>query len=442
MSDNKDDKKFRLHLLRVHNVMGVGPEMEIKPGVLTLLEGKNGVGKTTIVEALKAAFGKGHSARLLREGETEGEVVVLLDDGRGAPYLRVSAQITKDQTKRVIGYPGEKALQRPAEVLSSMSNPFTLFPTEFLTMKKTDRLELFLSAIPLRIGKEDVADILNLVDKPDSVDLSQHALKVIETLDVMLREKRAKLNASVLSERKTAMTMREALPNEEEAGVSPNRIASLKAEMSDEAFAYDKTRQQKMRERDLRIAAARLVFDQETQSANDDYNSTMKDVAEEHNETMVALQSDLTRIQEIFNQSERSVSARRMIESLCATADEDEAKSGRLTKAIHEQLSELRSALLEKVPIKGVSIKDQDILVRTPDGVDVSFDSVNTAERIRVVCDLALLNAGPLPIICLDGAEALDEEHLVALRNTLAKRGAQCVASRVTQDDELRVNRP
>ncbi len=47
------------------------------------------------------------------------------------------------------------------------------------------------------------------------------------------------------------------------------------------------------------------------------------------------------------------------------------------------------------------------------------------------------MTAGPLRLICLDGAEALDQDHLDMLAKILEEKDAQGIVTRVTEDEEL-----
>ncbi len=132
---------------------------------------------------------------------------------------------------------------------------------------------------------------------------------------------------------------------------------------------------------------------------------------------------------------------RKHIEELESQAEANALDAERLTTALDVELPELRTALLDKVPVKGVTVRDGDIFVDDPDGQAIPFDSVNTKEKIRVACDLALLKAGPVPLLLMDGAEALDEESLNELRDALEARGAQCIATRVTEDETITITR-
>ena len=88
-------------------------------------------------------------------------------------------------------------------------------------------------------------------------------------------------------------------------------------------------------------------------------------------------------------------------------ANELQAKSTQLTNAI-ESLDAFRRGLLDNLPIEGLEIDDKIIKLN-----GVPFDQINTAEKIKLAVKVACLRAKeqPLPILFIDGSEALDTKN-------------------------------
>jgi energy-coupling factor transporter ATP-binding protein EcfA2 len=55
-------------------------ELAFEPGAITLIRGKNGRGKSSVANAIVAAF-QGSKGSFVRDGETEAKIVVLLNNG-------------------------------------------------------------------------------------------------------------------------------------------------------------------------------------------------------------------------------------------------------------------------------------------------------------------------------------------------------------------------
>jgi hypothetical protein len=444
-------KKFRVSLIKFHNVMGL-VDAEVKPGALTLIDGKNGLGKTSHIEGIKATLGKGHKATLVREGKEQGDCVIVLDDGDGTP-LNVSATFRKDETKRQIGYEGQSPMSRTAEVIAGLRNEFTLFPTSFLTKDKDQRMDLFLSAIPLKVTKDQVAEMLKLCPNGKLIDIDRHAFKVITEIEKSIYDERTRLNAVVTNNRKTAATMTAALPPEAKEGeTAAAALVEIRAGIETLDGAFQKAQTEMAANRDRTIAAAQKDFDDAVAKAREkkdlavaesrqDYDDARGDLVKKHEaERTVMMQRAATESAkaETFV---RSAESRKLIATLTAEADQTQLIADAMTVALDEKLRDVRTGLVDQCPIKGVTIKERDIYVKNAEGQEIPFDAVNTRERIRVATDLCLLHAGPLPLVLMDGAEALDQESLDELRDAMEARGAQCIATRVTDDETIKIHR-
>ncbi|MCQ4574556.1 MAG: ATP-binding protein, partial [Candidatus Brocadiales bacterium] len=71
---------MKVAAIKIHNILGI-ESLEIKPNSMTFIEGENGAGKTSVLEAIKAIIHGGHDATLLRNGADKGEIVLVLDNG-------------------------------------------------------------------------------------------------------------------------------------------------------------------------------------------------------------------------------------------------------------------------------------------------------------------------------------------------------------------------
>lgn len=115
-------------------------------------------------------------------------------------------------------------------------------------------------------------------------------------------------------------------------------------------------------------------------------------------------------------------------------ADALKEMSQRLTAAI-EAVDAQKQELAKGIPIPGLEVVGKQILV---DGVP--FDQLNAGARIGIAVKVAALRARTqvLPVIFVDGAEALDREHYELLVRELEASGCQAFIAKV-EDDELRV---
>src|SRR5678815_4179816 len=73
------------------NILGL-EEYEFQAGKLNLIKGENEAGKSSVIRGLIGALGSGSQAKLLRNGSSQGEVVVVFDTGE-----RIRATVTPDK---------------------------------------------------------------------------------------------------------------------------------------------------------------------------------------------------------------------------------------------------------------------------------------------------------------------------------------------------------
>src|SRR5574343_633836 len=86
---------MKISKIRISNILGIN-HLEFEPGQITEISGKNGSGKTSVIEAVKNALKGGTDATLLRYGEKEGDILLVLDD---RTKIKKSVSETKTELK-------------------------------------------------------------------------------------------------------------------------------------------------------------------------------------------------------------------------------------------------------------------------------------------------------------------------------------------------------
>jgi len=129
---------------------------------LTILRGRNSSGKSSILEAIKALLAGGTDATLLRQGSTEGEVVLLLDEGielreslrrrageDGQPGgVEASYRVTHPQLGR---------LKSPRQYIEKLIRGESYNPVAFLDAPPAERVRMLLSAVGTKLPPEERA---------------------------------------------------------------------------------------------------------------------------------------------------------------------------------------------------------------------------------------------------------------------------------------------
>lgn len=134
--------------IRIQNILGI-EFLEHTLGNFTVIEGKNGTGKTSVLNAIKAAIGGGKDAHLLRKGETEGEIILILDDG-----LRLHKSVTSEKQSLSVITPEGYVLNAAQTHLNSLYDAISFNPVDFLLAKPKDRLAILLEACPISVPEQ------------------------------------------------------------------------------------------------------------------------------------------------------------------------------------------------------------------------------------------------------------------------------------------------
>jgi len=424
------EKALRVAALRVRNILGID-QAEIRPGRVTLIEGANGKGKTSLLEAFRSVLSGGHDATLLRKGQTDGEIVMILDDGQ-----EIRRDVSESKSSVTVTHPEIGEVRKPRTVIDRLVDSFALNPVDFLTAKKEARLQLLLAAIPLKVSPRDLSTVMKLTSLQPSFEA--HALPVLSLLEKDLYDQRTGVNRVAKEQRTTAKEMEKALPADVTGQDPAEQLEYVRRKhktfLSDIAAASQKIRDLA----DVDIETARAKCERLIEEARAEFAERRRDIeqaqADEQSKHADSVRDqdrhfveEITRLESQANAHVRTKTTREHLEKLKTSADKAEEKSKQLTDALQE-IEDVRAALVEELPIQGLSITDGDILI---DGIP--FDRLNESRRVRLACDVAMMRAGALPLLAVDGIERLDAESIAELERFAEQRDVQLVLARVTE---------
>src|SRR5882724_4930776 len=135
------------------NFLGVR-ELQISPGVVTMIEGPNGMGKSSILEGFRTHAVGGNDATLLSNGAERGESVLVLSDGL---QLRKDLKSNGETPRSVIqnGSP----MKRPVGILDKLFDSLSVDPSAFMSpgLKPPERNKIVLGLMPLEVSAEQIA---------------------------------------------------------------------------------------------------------------------------------------------------------------------------------------------------------------------------------------------------------------------------------------------
>ncbi len=186
-------------------------ELYIQPGHLTLIQGRNGAGKTSVLAALRDLFSGGHDPELIRKGADQGEVEIVLEDG-----VTVSKVIRPEKSTLTVRHPQLGKVSKPQQYVNALVNTLSVDPVQFLTQKPKERLATLLEAMPLRITADQIGFLPARV--AEDLDLDAHALEVLGQAHKALYDERTGVNKAAKEKRSTATEMARTLPAEPQNG--------------------------------------------------------------------------------------------------------------------------------------------------------------------------------------------------------------------------------
>jgi DNA repair exonuclease SbcCD ATPase subunit len=428
--------------IKISNILGV-TDLEFSPEGFTEISGRNGTGKTSVLEAIKATIKGGHDATLLRNGAEKGEVVFVLDDGTS-----IKRRVGPNTSSTDVTRDGKK-VPRPQEAIQALTDMLSVNPVDFLKAAKKDRVRVLLEAMPIELDTSKLAEIAGI---EVSAQQGVHALHVIETVSKQVYDLRTGSNRAIKEKEATINQLRQAIPaapagldgDEKALAAQLEGIdAARQAEMDRISTKLVGIREDAQKQIDAIRTKAQADIDAIKAKGQEDTDAVKATLAA--TETAAATQRErstqrfaddrapIAQQLAMINQN-RDLHARRAqtldtIDILGTELTELQEETAGHTAAL-EAIAQYKSDLLANLPIPGVEVKDGEIYRN-----GVVLDRLNTAQQVDIAVEVAMLRAGGLGVICVDGIESLDPTSYEAFRDRVLDAGLQMFVSKVTGDD-------
>lgn len=400
-----------IHKITIRNILGV-EALEFAPARgVTRITGANGVGKTSVLEALRSIVRGGHDATLLRAGQKEGEVVIEFEGGVIEERIRERGTT---RNVKVGGVPQPK----PAEAIGRLWDSVSANPVEFVTAKPARRIDMLLEVIdPAPV----VAAVEELLQSPAPGGSS--ALEIIAAARKAAYDERTVANRDAKTARDHAEALSADMPEvegdvAERAAAAKARAEGLRSKLVETAEAIkrdaEEARTKSRDQYEAEVAAAQAEHDKRVEAIRSACESALEEVRAKAEDEITAAVAEAERLAEAQRVAREAEGRRKVLAELKENGAKRAARAAQLS-ALIEKLDELKEKTLAELNIPGVSVEDGEI---TYGGVP--FCRLNTATQWQLAIKLARLRAGELPIVCCDGLEALDDENWAAFRESAA----------------------
>lgn len=415
----------------IKNFMGI-KELKITPGKVTNITGANGVGKSSIANALRTLLKTKGDPELLHKGTNEAEVVMQLDDG-----TELRRVYSNNGTKLTINK-GDMTVSKPQTWLESMYNLVSNNPLDIMYKKSKERLDIVLRALPLEADKEYLQ---TFTDK--EIDWRQHTLVIIDKIYNEVFDKRANVNRDYQSKVKAVEELRETvelLDVPEDIDKQIEQTELLKKQLHERMATYVqdvKGRQQ------ARIDELKVELQKELGAITDKYNALINEekeraeqqvlvMKEEHDKNYIAASEKSAELMEQLKQRTAAENTLRLIDQYANEATQLKEQHTYYDNELKDLIAH-KKQLLEELPIAGLTLQDGELYYDV-DGQDVSYDKLNTATQMKLAVQIATLQESEVKLMCLDGIERLDNESRIELQKIIDESGYQVIVTSVSDE--------
>lgn len=466
--------------ITIKSLFGIS-EQEIG-GKSVEITGRKGAGKTSVIDAIRYALTNSSSRDwIIKNGETEGEIIVETDSG-----LSIDRKARSNKADFVSVKENGNKVTKPETFLKTIITPLQLNPVEFTQMTKNEQNRAILDLIEfdwdLNWIKEQFGEI------PQGVDYEQNILQVLNDIQAengVYFQSRQDVNREIRNKRAFVADIAKDIPAGYDAEKWKNYDLSTKyselLKAKDEngkierAKAFKDSYTNKLRgleaNKEIAVSAAEKSINAERDSLNSTISRLTAEIQSAREKLLTldskfadkvkvaeadfnaakakldadvgiankfinleikptnALQEEIDTAEVMIkhlNEYDRMKNMQNEIENL-------QARSEEFTRKI-ELARTLPGTILQTatLPVDGLTVENGIPLIN---GLPISNRS--DGELLELCVDIAINNPSGLQIILIDGAEKLDDTSRNKLYAKCKEKGLQFIATRTTNDNEL-----
>lgn len=468
--------------IKIKNLFGI-KEYDADGKSIELI-GKNGVGKSSVIDAIKYALtNKSDRDYIVRSGETEGEIIIETDTG-----LSIDRKCRTNQADYKAIKQSGVSVNSPETLLRELFTNLQLNPVEFLQMTKQQQNSIILDMINYDWNLNTIKEWFGEI--PSWINYEQNILKVLSDIQSEKGEyfkTRQDINRDIRNKKAFIEDIAKTIPvkydverwekaNLGEAYKTIEAVKNRNNQIS-KAKILIQNQENTIRgidaDREIAISALNKEIDAEAKSINDsivdlkhqiemlekqgknlasEKEQKLKVIEAEHKEKIAQFETNLKAYEEYANaeikdttemeqkvanaeEMKSHINEYRRMERLENEVDELKTRSDALTAKI-EKARNLPGKILEEcsIPIDGLTVVDGIPLIN---GLPVS--NLSDGEKLNLCVDVAIQNPNGLHIILIDGIERLASDMRENLYKKCKEKGLQFIATRTTDDEDMTV---
>ena len=468
--------------IKIKNLFGI-KEYETD-GKSLELSGKNGVGKSSVIDSIRYALtNKSGRQYIVRKGESEGEIIVETDTG---------LSIDRKARTNMADYKSVKQngleVKSPESFLRDIFTPLQLNPVEFMNMDSKHQNALILDMIEYPWNIDTIKEWFGEI--PDWVNYDQNILAIlndIQSENGLYFKNRQDINRDIRNKRAFMEEIAASIPagydvdkwEKESAGELYREIERIQKENQQiqQAQQIIDNKNNKIRsfeaEREISISALNTeIGNRENQIEKDilklqeqikalqtekeglsdkkkdkldvinrTYQANVAEFEAECKEYEKFVGKEQIDTKELSEQAEEiekmksHINEYRRMQRLQEEVEELQESSQALTSKI-EKARTLPGEILENctIPIEGLTVENGIPLIN---GLPVS--NLSDGQKLDLCVDVAIQKPNGLQIILIDGVEKLATDMREKLYQKCKSKGLQFIATRTTDDPDMTV---
>ena len=470
--------------LKIKNLYGI-EELNLDGKSIELV-GSNGVGKSSVLDAIRLALTNNSKRKyVVKKGETEGSVYVELDNGITIDRKK---RTDKSDYKSIKDGTGNE-INSPETFLKDIFTPLQLEPVEFLSMSEQEQNRILLNLIKFDKDKRQfIAEKFG--EEIDWVDYSNSILEIlneIQSKDGKYYQTREEINRNARNEQAIVNDIAKDIPENYDVEKWRNYTLSEKYDELNKMKDYNDKVDRSITYKenyDNTVNGYRGEYDSIIANINTRKNnekSNIENTIKEYETKILELKKDLENLDNkygieemeakgIFNSKvsklEENIKVAtewankpkletELIESELKIAEEMKGHINEYDRMIEKQshietLVAQSKSLTDKIELArnlpGQILKEVEIPVKNltvENGIPLvnglPVGNLSEGEKLQLCVDVTLGDENNLKLILIDGTEKLSEENRNKLYAICKEKGLTVIATRTTNDNILNI---
>lgn len=435
---------MKITKIRIDNFLGIASFVCDDLGKWNLITGANGVGKSTILKAIREALeSSGTKHQLVRVGADKGEVHLTFDNG-----MTVDRNLSAGANSVTV-LTNDQPVKKPQTFLDSLLGPYQMNPVDFMDGNAKQRRATILKALPVTLTHNELMVELLKFDLADvdmsfaAIDFNQHAFVVLSKAKKIIFDTRATVNRDITRMTKAVeQDQLEIPPNFNQETVTEFDVVAASENLAAMVTANQEqsVRIDKLDEMKARIGNANTAIVGK-QKELDDFKALKTNLTIQRDQICEAIatdngiERDVDGVREQIKEHTDNEELRNRVSDIKRRKEEIEELRPQFARldGLHKRFdNELPKELIQRadLPIPGLELDGDKIKFN-----GVELDNLSTSEQIKLALEIAKVHAGDIPVICVDRFESLDPDARKTLEQISADDNFEYFVAEVTAGD-------